>query len=380
MKRILALILTVLMLFTVCGCSIQDYPYKASYKELGVALEDYYTTGGIQRCVWDIEAYNGKIYVASGDYGENKGPVKLKAYDIDNKEWVSEGYLSDEQIERFYVFDNKLYAAGCDPKDSWQYGNIYTTDGNGWTTERVLPGGIHNFDLSFFDGKIFAGMGVSTGQFPIAVSSDGKNFKQVPLIKNGEAINNVNQSAIIRVYDFFTLNGQLFAFYRFNNGSDKRSEVYRLDGDSFVYHSDLISRLEISRHFYTFISQKAEFKKQQFIAVGNLYVTQDMKTAELIEIKPNMEVFDLRVIDGTLYLLCNEKLKRKDKEEFRVSIWYTNSGKKGSFKEMFFFDYENRALSFTYDEGIFYFGMGYGVTAKTDYDTNGMVLAVENKL
>ena len=45
---------------------------------------------------------------------------------------------------------------------------------------------------------------------------------------------------------------------------------------------------------------------------------------------------------------------------------------------MFFYDYENRALSFTYHDGVFYFGMGYGVAAKNDlYDTNGMVLAVE---
>ncbi len=379
MKRISALLLAVFMLFTVCGCNVGDYPLKASYNELGVPLSDYYTSGGIQRCVWDIEAYNGKIYVASGDYDKNKGPVNIKYYDVDKKEWVNDGSLPDEQIERFFVFDNKLYAAGCDPKDSWQYGNFYTTSGSGWTTERVLPNGIHNFDLAFFDGKMFAGMGVSAGQFPVAVSSDGKSFSQVPFKRDGNILSH-NKEAIVRVYDFFTLNGELYAYLYSRDSEGRCYDVYRYDGESFVYHSDLISQLDIKRNVYTHISQKAEFNGMQFIARGHLYCTSDMKTAELIEIKPNIEVLDLRVIDDTLYVLCNEKLKRKDKEEFRISVWYTNLGKKGSFKEMFFFDYENRALSFTYNDGIFYFGMGYGITAQTDYETNGMVLSVKNEL
>ncbi len=379
MKRILALLSAVLMLAIICGCNVRDYPYKARYKKLGVPLADYYTTGGIHRSVWDIEAYNGNIYISSGDYDKNKGPVTVKYYDTDKKEWVNDGSLPDEQIERFYIFEDKLYAAGCDPKDSWQLGNFYLTDGSGWKTERVLPGGIHNFDLILFDGKMFAGMGVNAGEFPVAISSDGKSFSQVPFMKDGAALSHTAGS-IVRVYDFFTLNGELYAYLFTREGMTRGYDIYRYNGECFVYHSDLISQLEIKRNAYTHINQKVEFNGKQFIARGHLYCTSDMKTAELLEIKPNMEIVDLRVIDGTLYVLCNEKLNNKDKEEFRISVWYTNSGKKGSFKEMFFFDYENRALSFTYNEGIFYFGMGYGITATSDYETNGMVLSVKNKL
>ncbi len=379
MKRISVLILIVLMLLTICGCNVKDYPYKASFKELGVPLSDYYTTGGVHRSVWDIEAYNGKVYVGGGDYDKNKGPVMVKYYDVAKKEWVSDGNLPDEQIERFYIFNDMLYAAGCDPKENWQYGNFYTTNGNGWTTERVLPGGIHNFDLAFFDGKIFAGMGVAAGQFPVAVSSDGKSFSQVPFKKEGKVLSHTAE-AIVRVYDFFTLSGELYAYLFTLDRNGRRYDVYRYDGESFVYHSDLISQLDIKRNAYTHINQKAEFNGMQFIARGHLYSTSDMKTADLIEIKPNNEILDLRVIDDTLYVLCNEKLNRNDKEEFRISVWYTNSGRKGSFRELFFFDYENRALSFTYDDGIFYFGIGYGITAKADYETNGMVLSVKNEL
>ena len=90
LKRILALLSAVLMLAIICGCNVRDYPYKARYKKLGVPLADYYTTGGIHRSVWDIEAYNGKIYISSGDYDKNKGPVTVKYYDTDKKEWVND--------------------------------------------------------------------------------------------------------------------------------------------------------------------------------------------------------------------------------------------------------------------------------------------------
>ncbi|MBO5089835.1 MAG: hypothetical protein J6C27_02860 [Clostridia bacterium] len=256
MKRISVLILIVLMLLTICGCNVKDYPYKASFKELGVPLSDYYTTGGVHRSVWDIEAYNGKVYVGGGDYDKNKGPVMVKYYDVAKKEWVSDGNLPDEQIERFYIFNDMLYAAGCDPKENWQYGNFYTTNGNGWTTERVLPGGIHNFDLAFFDGKIFAGMGVAAGKFPVAVSSDGKSFSQVPFKKEGKVLSHTAE-AIVRVYDFFTLSGELYAYLFTLDRNERRYDVYRYDGESFVYHSDLISQLDIKRNAYTYINQKA---------------------------------------------------------------------------------------------------------------------------
>ena len=50
------------------------------------------------------------------------------------------------------------------------------------------------------------------------------------------------------------------------------------------------------------------------------------------------------------------------------------------FEEMFSFTYPVRALSFTYANEHFYFGMGYGIRAKQLYDENGMVLSVKNPL
>ncbi|MBO5211203.1 MAG: hypothetical protein J6B80_04660 [Clostridia bacterium] len=380
MKRLIILCLCILLTFSVAGCDIQDYPYKANYKELGAPINEYYAKGTLESCAWDVEILDDALYVGSGDYDKNKGPVNIWRYDFLDKSWYSDGIISDEQIERFYVFDGKLYAAGYDPRGSWDKGNFYVRENLAWTTNRVLPGGIHNFDLIKFDGKLFAGMGVVGKDFPVAVSSDGESFTQVPLVKNGQPIKLETSNAHNRVYDFFTLNDKLYAYHRFNDGKTSTFDIYCYDGEKFVYYSDLMTKLETDRNTFSHINQKVEFNGKKFIAMGNFYVTEDMKTAENIELKPNIEVLDLRVIDNKLYVLCNEKKEKNGKEEFRISVWFSTTGNIGSFRQMFFYNYPVRALSFTYGKDAFYFGMGYGVKAQKNYDQNGMVLKVDARV
>lgn len=377
MRKIIAYFLCLLLAFSIIGCDLQDYPYKADYTELGAPINNYYEQGTVESCAWDVEIFDGSLFVGSGDYDKNKGPVNIWRYSIPEKAWYSDGLIQDEQIERFYVYDGKLYAAGYDPKDSWDKGNFYVRNEFGWETKRVLTGGIHNFALTQFEGKLFAGTGVVGEDFPILMSTDGENFTQIPLIKNDQPIKLETTNAHNRVYDFFTLNGKLYAYHRFNDGKTSAFDIYRFDGEKFVYFSDLFSYFEIDRNTYSHINKNLEFNKKQFIAMGNFYVTDDMKTAKKIEFKPNIEVSDLRIIDDTLYVLCNEKIEKNGEESFRVSVWFSKTGNIGSFRQMLFFDYPVRALSFTYGNGAFYFGMGYGIKAQKTYDQNGMILEVK---
>lgn len=383
MKKLSVLLLSFLIILSVAGCgSLRDYPYKASCRELGIPLENYYSQGNIARCAWDVEVYNNRLYVGSGDYDKNAGPVNMFYYDIKGEKWVDDGYLPDEEISRFFVFDGKLFACGIDPKDDWSYGNFYTCDGGEWQTNRNIPGGIHNFDMVQFEGKLFAGLGVSETDFPAAVSSDGgKTWSQLPFYRDGKPINDVKDS-VVRVYDFFVFKNKLYAHYRIFDGETGRSEIYLYKDGRFEFYNTFLKGIKYKKTSYHYLNQKLEFNGKQFIADGYLYSTEDMITAEKIELKPNTNIVDLRVIGGKLYALCNEERTADDGSKyFRVSVWYTKSGIQGDFRQMLFYDYENRALSFTYHDGVFYFGMGYGVAAKNDlYDTNGMVLAVENPL
>lgn len=377
MKKIIAVALALLCAISVAGCK-PDYPYAAEYTELGIPLKDYYKTGGVERCVWDLEYFDGGLYVGSGDYDKNKGPVVVYHYNFEEQAWKIDSGLPDEQIERFYLMNDKLYAAGCDPQTSWSYGNFYYCENGRWQTNNTIPGGVHNFDMIKFGGKLFVGLGVVDGDTPVKMTEDEKNWTSVYLYKDGK-VRETTGAEFIRVYDFFTLNNTLYAYFYINNAEGTAREIYRFEDDKFVYYSDLISTLKSSRATFTHIPQKAEFKGKQYITTGYLYKTEDMKTAEHINVGDKTTVNDIRVIKDYLYLLCNEKITDEEgNEAFRVSVMRSKDGE--IFSEMFHFNYPVRALSFTYNEKYFYFGMGYGTKAQKEYEQNGMVLSVKNPL
>ncbi len=368
MRKIISLVLILLTALSLCSC--QRCSINAEYAELGVPLENYYGDG-IERNVWDIEYFDDMLFIGSGDYDKNKGPVQMYSYDLKEEKWEATELLPDEQIERFFVFDSKLYAAGCDPKGDWDYGNFYAFENGKWKTYNTIPGGIHNFDMIKFEGKIFAGLGVAEGNAPIVCTEDRKEWQPIYLYKDGKLCE-TDKSEHIRVYDFFTLDDTLYAYFYVND----QKEIYRLDGDKFVYHSDMLSNVNFRANTYNHICQKAEFKGKQYFSTGLLYKTDDMKKAENIELGDNVTVTDIKVINNTLYLLCNKKIVTDDKnEEFRVSVMKSRNGKR--FTEIFYFSYPVGALCFTYSNHHFYFGMGYGISAQKEYAENGMVLSVE---
>ncbi|MBR6532840.1 MAG: hypothetical protein IKT44_00205, partial [Clostridia bacterium] len=368
-RFLFSVLLSVCLLVLATGCT-EEASLEATYTELGIPLEQYYPTGGIERCAWDVEVYNNALYVASGDYDVNKGPVSVWCYNIKNGIWENSAELPDEQIERFHIFDNKLYAPGCDPKESWDLGNYYICDKGEWTVMRNLPGGIHNFDLIKYDGKLFAGLGVSDGDSPIVMSTDEKEWTPVYLYK-GDGLRRFYNADFIRVYDFFVLNDRLYAYFFLSSDSQWASEIYHYDGERFVYHSDMLAELYDTRHTYAHISQKVEFRGKQYFTNGSLFVSENMVTAEEVLLEDTVEVLDIRVIGSSLYALCNESIINENgDEEFIISLRRSKTGEE--FTEMFYFNYPVRALSFTYRNGIFYFGMGYGSEAEKPYDKNGM--------
>jgi hypothetical protein len=377
MKRICAYILIFILLFSYTGCGkkeTSDKPYEAIFTELGIPLKDYYKTGSIERCAWDVEIYEGELYVASGDYDTNKGPVNIWSYNLKDRTWKDRGGLEDEQIERFYIFDNKLYAPGSDSMGTWEYGNYYCYEDGTWITNNTLPGGVHNFDLIKFEGKLFAGLGVEPGNAPVVMSEDEKEWTPVHFYKKDKKINTQNQ-ILIRVYDFFVLDHDLYAYLYLSSGSEVQRELYRFEDGKFVYYSKLPSEFEGKRNVYAHVNQKVEFNDRMYIAARNLYTTGDMKNAKLCNLDKKVVVTDLRVVKNKLYVLANESIIKDDgSEQFKISVFESKDGK--NFNEKFYFYYAVPALSFTYGDNAFYFGMGYGVRAKKEYPENGMILEV----
>ncbi len=353
------------------------------YVELGVAAEGAYRSGGVPRNPWDVEMYNGRLYVASGDFDKNAGPVYVWYYDFDANAWEVDSIIEDEQISRFNTIDGKLYLPGIDPKVSWDVGSYYRLDGEEWDMLVNLPGSIHNFDIVKHDGKLFAGIGVQDGNMPALVTTDEETWTPVNFYRDGELINTTDYT-FTRVYDFFTLSGELYAYLsQSSSGLTSYYEIYHYDGENFVLYSELPTKLNFSRkNTYTHFHQRVEYKGYQYLANGNLYRSADMITAEKITPNGDPEINDLRVVGDKLYALCSEEYTTDGGETaFYNSLQVTTDGK--TFTEVFRFSYPVRALSFTYENGTVFIGMGFGVkAAKTHvyYDENGMILAINRVL
>lgn len=383
MDKVMEAIEYILIILSSFMCQSENSPFltdtfEASYSNIGIPLASYYDTGIPARTAWDVEVFDQQLFVGSGDYDANSGPVEIYSYDLQNQSWSCSGSLPDEQVERFMIIDNTLMVPGCDPRGSWDFGNIYRYANGQWETLRNIPGGIHQFDLIEYEDMLFVGLGVSPGNSPIVMSLDGgETFQSVPMYKNGQHLDSISGTNILaRIYDFFTLNNELYAFYYQYTNENRAMEIYRYENNGFHYYSTLPEELSYKRTAYQLFNAKIEFQENLYFSTGNLYVTDDMKTAQQISLGENEIITDMRIIDENLYI---STISQEADGSFRSSIWVKYPYSKDRFKKVFYFSFDCPVQSFTYHEGVFYFGTGDGILSKED-PSNGTILIVEYSL
>lgn len=379
--RVIIALLSCLALLPLPACQQKHADAKeASYESLGIPLSFHYE-GNRERTPWDIAVYDGKLFVASGDYDKNAGPVHLMQYDLNSGLWSESGILPDEQAERFVFLNGTLAVPGTDPKADWSMGNYYTYTEGQWHIQRAIPGGIHTFDLLSHNGIIFAGIGVPSGQSPIALSYDGGlSFQQLPLLRDGVPADttlptdeNGAASGQIRVYELFTLQNEVYAFYCYRTQENMDNAIYRYENQAFHYVAGLPDNVRFNPTTYQPISAEAEFRNRLFFTTGYLYVTDDMQNAKQIELGDRTLITDLKVFENKLYCTAIEKL---EDGQYRTSLWCNPFGLDSGFLEVFHFTFPSPAQCFTFADDIFYFGMGDGRISSYN-DSNGTILAVE---
>ncbi len=340
------------------------------YTELGNPSSERYLVGIRARCPWDMILWDNMLYIGSGDYDTNRGPIDIWRYNIQQGTWENSGAVPDEEVNRFCIINNSLVIPGTDPREDWDFGNYYMLENGEWKTVRSLPGGIHNFDMVEYNGKIFAGLGVNEGEYPIACSIDGgKTFEQVEMHKNGTAVD-TSGGEFIRVYDLFVYNNQLYALFSYK-GDETSLDLYRYDNGVFVFDNQWYQKIHQKRYIGNIIGAKTEFKGKMFFTTGYLYATSDM--ADLTHIKfPNSEiVYDLYVDNDCLYALCGQ---RQSDGNYKISVWRNDGGEATDFIEIFNFIYSVPPISMVCSNGKFYIGIG-GYTFEND--KNGMILFID---
>ncbi len=369
MKKRIALCLIILICIPLFSCSIFQRD-NIGYRELGIPSEESYPGNLKARCVWDMAVYGDRLFIGGGDYNANAGPVDVWCWDIGENIWTKSGTLPDEEISRFCVINEGLTIPGTDPRDGWELGNYYVWEDGVWTVQRTIPGGLHNFDMVYFHEMMFAGLGVESGNLPVACSRDGgRTFSPVEMIKNGLPLD-TSGSQVVRVYDLFVFGETLYAVF-LSKETDVVYDLYRYESGRFIFDNTWYGKIHQLPYINSIMGGKAEFGGRLFFTTGYLYVTDDMKEFLRIAFPDSENVYDLYTADGCLYILCGKLL---DDGQYRVSVWKNESGGNTDFEEIFAFLYEAPPLSLVRHESSFYIGMGDISAANPK---NGMVICID---
>ena len=330
--------------------------------ELGIPSKERYSDSHpVSRNPWDMAVFNGLLYIGSGDYDKNTGPVPIWCYDPKLNLWENSGNVNDEAVARFIEFDGQLIAPGIDPKDNHDFGNYYVlNDNNEWQTVRTVPNGVHMFDIVKHNGETFYAIGNSNGtQSPVQKTTDGTTFEAINMYSDGRLLTGDSSLGFSRCYGLFSMGDRLFAMCNWPNL--KAAGFFEYDGTRFNQVSNLkdlkVNDISISRQIM--YNEKAVFNGIGYISFGSFYKTADFKTMERIPTPNDSVVQDIVLKDGKMYVLTATKSNDTDDAE---NTLYTNSvyeySENANFYEVLSFQYKAPAMIFCKDGSTVYVGIG----------------------
>lgn len=331
------------------------------------------------RNVWDLHTWQGRIYLAHGNYanrGEspapNAGPVPVWYYDTQKEHWINEGEVWEEEIGHYDVLDEQLFIAGVDARapDDWQLGNYYRQTATGWEKYRNIPNAIHVLDLHAFKDKWFAALGVNDYQGAVAVSDDqGQSWQ-------------LQRFGFLRIYKLFEFKHELYAASILRQGSlnEKLAKRYPKHADKlgemlFKYRSG--SFIPVNFQFDDWLpnwpSKNAKFHRLTSHQQGLVFiVTQPHhdfrlartglfrrlgKLSQAISLPKDDWPQDMVKNNGFLYVLgirlCEEAVCRWP---YRMAVYRSRDLE--SWEQVSSFQANTFARSMAISGGHIYFGMG----------------------
>ena len=331
------------------------------YTSLGLPAETHYPKNRLARCAWDMTIYNGRLYVGCGDYTKNSGASPVLSCPLnDLGNWSVDTMIPDEQVGRFININGVLTIPGYDPLQVPEYGSYYECINGKWVQQEKLPFGWHNFDIAWFQGRMYAAIGADRGEYPIAYTEDGEEYHTMPLYKNGKQVNTAN-SAVVRSSNLYVLGDELYADFWYEDEAQSRAifEMYQynVDEDRFDYVADLKTAI----HGGLFspgtppVWAKEAVGNKMFLTSGYLYYTTNFKKYTQIDIPNKALVCDMMEYDGRLYVLTSYEVEAGKN---KVNVYSLSADQPSTLRTEVSFDYALMATSFTMDGDNFFIGMG----------------------
>ncbi len=118
------------------------------------------------RSVWDLHLHQGQIYVGTGDWTRNRGPITVYRFTPQPQgsiAFTSAYTVAGEAVERFVSFGDALVIPDIDPQEAWAWGNLYVLQNQDWVKRRTIPQAVHVFDAAQFQDKWYVATAI-TGQ------------------------------------------------------------------------------------------------------------------------------------------------------------------------------------------------------------------------
>ena len=124
---------------------------------------------GVSRNLWDLQLFDGKIYLGMGSTVDDRGPIPVWAYDHAARRWndAPETIVDLEAIELYRVIDGQLYIPAADPKEKATEGSKFyrrRTDGQWAHMVSVRP--LHTAHIRDLAGASGSIIGVGNSRDP----------------------------------------------------------------------------------------------------------------------------------------------------------------------------------------------------------------------
>jgi hypothetical protein len=140
------------------------------------------------RNVWDLQLYEGRIYVGNGDWNDNQGPITIRSFDprLFETQFDEEFSIDDESVDRLFVLDGRLVVPGTDAMEPWAFGNVYIKERGEWRKIRTVPNGIHVYGAAWFDGRLFVTLSTEGDEILMASDDWGETWTPYVAVPRGE--------------------------------------------------------------------------------------------------------------------------------------------------------------------------------------------------
>ena len=342
---------------------ILGQPFSNRYPD----IPSYYA-----RNIWDMKAYNGKLYLGEGNSSNkgpstNSGPVPIIYYEPVSMLFVEEGRVEDEQIDRFIMLHDSLYIPGHDPMQNWELGNIYKLLDDGasreWKKFRNIPDAVHTYDLASFGNLFFAASGTLDGGIISESDDNGKTWKNIYYSKT-------------RVYTFLKVKNRLFATTGSQSYNIENKEfAIELNNNYYKNRPDLQphiffpgkslktgGKVKITNAIY-FDTKSAyigayQHNDHQMRPFG-FYVASSLDEGEVtidaISLPEGFEPWDTIVKDSNIFLLTNKLSPDRN----QAQVFYATTESPTKLYSLFSFNvYEGFIRSFEEMDGYFYLSVG----------------------